>query len=131
MQKRTRQPTYREPSRVEATTDKVDAAPSKYRNKKTEVDGIVFDSKKEAKRYQELKMLERTGDIKDLTLQVRIPLEVEGERVCVYVCDFRYYGRKNGGWYPVYEDVKGKRTPVYLLKKKLVKAILGVDILET
>lgn len=108
-------------------------APSKYRNKKTEVDGIVFDSKKEAARYGELKLLERQGVIRDLTRQVRLPLEVDGERICVYVCDFRYFkknkGLSFGNW--IYEDVKGLRTPVYLLKKKLVRALLKIDILET
>jgi hypothetical protein len=106
---------------------------NKYRNVKTEVDAIRFDSKREAARYQELKLLERAGEIRDLSLQVRLPLEVNGEKVCTYICDFHYFEKNKGlgfgRW--VYEDVKGKRTPVYLLKKKLVKAILGIEILET
>jgi len=69
---------------------------NKYRNKKTEVNGIVFDSKKEATRYCELKTLEQVGVIRDLTCQVRMPLEIDGDRVCVYVCDFRYELRENG-----------------------------------
>lgn len=100
---------------------------NKYRNKKVEIDGIVFDSKKEAKRYGDLKLLERAGQIRDLTLQVRMPLEVNGQKVCTYISDFRYQDRGQ----TVYEDCKGIRTPVYLLKRKLVKAILGVEILET
>lgn len=115
-------------------TQQLESTPSKYKNKKTVVDGITFDSKKEAARYSELKLLERQGAIKDLALQVRIPLEVNHVRVCIYVCDFQYSipARSVLGltrW--VFEDCKGMRTPVYILKKKLVKAILGIEILET
>lgn len=106
---------------------------NKYRNKKTEVNGEMFDSKKEAARWSDLLLLQRAGEIRDLTRQVRLPLEIDGDRVCVYVCDFRYFQKNNGlgfgKW--IYEDVKGTRTPVYLLKKKLVKALLKIDILET
>lgn len=131
MKQSTRNPTVREPSRVEATSDKVESAPSKYKNIKTEIDGIKFDSKKEAKRYQELRLLEQAGAINELKLQQRVPLEVNGTKVCTYICDFAYWVPRAGLTQHIFEDCKGMRTPVYLLKKKLVKAILGVDILET
>ena len=69
---------------------------NKYRNKRTEVNGIVFASKKEATRYCELKTLERCGAIRDLDCQVRLPLEINGERICVYICDFRYFEKNKG-----------------------------------
>ena len=55
---------------------------SKYGNRKTEVDGIVFDSKKEAERYRDLKLLERAGDIRELVLQPSFVLNVNGIKVC-------------------------------------------------
>jgi dsDNA-binding SOS-regulon protein len=63
---------------------------SKYGAVRTEVDGISFASKKEARRYSELKLLERAGEIADLQLQPRFPLTVNGVRVCTYVADFQY-----------------------------------------
>lgn len=99
---------------------------SKYRAIRTEVDGIVFASKREAKRYQELKMLERVGVISALKLQPRFPIAVNGERICVYVADFEYAekGKRK------IEDAKGVKTPVYRLKKKLVEAQYGIEIEE-
>lgn len=103
-------------------------APSKYRNVKTEVDGITFASKAEAKRYSELKLLERAGKIKELHLQPRYPLTVEGEKICTYVGDFLYRDPLTGNY--VLEDVKGVRTAAYNIKRKLVKAIYKIDIVE-
>jgi len=99
---------------------------SKYRNIKTVVDGIKFDSKKEAKRYQELKLLEKAGEITDLELQPRFNLIVNGKKICAYIADFRYTSRDK----TIIEDVKGMRTPIYKLKKKLMKACLDIDIEE-
>src|SRR6185295_14364812 len=72
--------------------------PSKYKNVKTEVDGIKFDSKKEAKRWQELKLLEAAGEITDLKRQVKYPLTATNnrsdgktERECSYMADFVYW----------------------------------------
>ena len=101
--------------------------PNKYRAIKTEVDNIRFDSKREAKRYQELRLLERAGVIKDLKLQVRFPLKVQSELICTYVADFVY--QENGQ--QVVEDSKGHRTREYVIKKKLMRAIHEVEILET
>lgn len=100
---------------------------SKYRAKPTVVDGIRFASKKEASRYLELRLLEKAGEINQLELQPSFDLMVSGVKVGRYICDFEY---KNGDKW-VYEDVKGVKTPVYRLKKKLVKALYGIDILET
>lgn len=102
---------------------------NKYNAKKTYVDGIAFDSRKEAKRYQELKLLERGGVISDLDCQVKFELipKQEGERPCYYVADFVY--TENGK--KVVEDVKGFRTDVYKLKRKLMLERHGIKILET
>jgi len=99
---------------------------SKYGAIRTTVDGITFASKAEAARYKELCLLLRGGEISDLQLQPRFPLVVNGVKCGTYVADFQYV---SGGSTHV-EDVKGVSTPVYALKKKLVKAIHGIDIEE-
>jgi len=102
---------------------------SKYHAVRTEVDGIVFDSKKEAARYQELKLLEFTGEIKQLELQPAFELLVKtGRAVGKYKADFRYLDVHRNKW--VVEDVKGMRTPVYRLKKKIVEEVYGIEIVE-
>lgn len=94
---------------------------SKYNAEKTEIDGIKFDSVKESKRYANLKLLERAGVIENLKLQPRFLLQ-EGftynghkERKIEYVADFQY--ERNGQ--TIVEDVKGMKTEVYKLKRKL------------
>jgi Protein of unknown function (DUF1064). len=102
----------------------------KYGAKRTEVDGIVFASKREATRYQDLKVMEQHGLISGLTLQPKYDLIVQSVKICRYVADFGYI--ENGA--VVIEDVKSKITkglPVYRLKKKLMKALYGIDIRET
>ncbi|MEG0250274.1 MAG: DUF1064 domain-containing protein [Peptostreptococcus sp.] len=95
---------------------------SKYRAKKMELDGILFDSKKEAQRYSELKMLEKGSIIKDLELQPRFLLQdkfvYQGKtiRKIEYIADFKYIDEKGN---TVVEDVKGLKTDVYNIKKKL------------
>ena len=104
---------------------------SKYKAKKVIVDGITFDSKKEARRYQELKLLERAGVIKDLSLQPNFLLQDKfkykgkTERKIEYIADFQYYIIKDKKW--VIEDVKGFKTDVYKLKKKLFLKKYGED----
>lgn len=107
---------------------------SKYNAKKTEIDGILFDSKKEANRYIELKWLQTSGLISNLELQ--IPYELipkqktpsgKAVRNAIYIADFRYRDR-NGK--TVVEDVKGVRTDAYKLKKKLMLFVYGIDIQE-
>lgn len=108
---------------------------SKYHAKKTVVDGIVFDSKKEAKRYGELKLMERAGVICDLQRQVKFELQpafyFDGKtyRAINYIADFVYYKVKTGE--EIVEDCKGFRTDVYKLKAKMFAYKFGVSILET
>jgi hypothetical protein len=102
-------------------------AEHKFHAKRTYVDSIAFDSKKEAARYQELRLAEKAGVIANLELQPRYPLIVNNVALGSYVGDFLY--EENGE--RVVEDVKGMKTPVYRLKKKLLKAIYGIDIRET
>lgn len=106
---------------------------SKYHAKKTVVDGITFDSRKEADRYLVLKRMEEDGNIEDLRRQVRYELipafDVDGKhyRPVYYVADFVY--REDGR--EVVEDVKGVRTDVYKLKSKLFARRYGMSIKET
>ena len=107
---------------------------SKYNAHRTEIDGIVFDSKKEANRYCELKLLERAGEITDLRRQVRYeinqPYEIAGKKIrgIYYVADFAYYDKELGE--PIVEDVKGVRTDVYKIKKKLFESKYNIQIRE-
>ncbi len=92
---------------------------NKYGNKKTVVDGIPFDSKREAVRYSELKLLEKSGAIENLKLQVPfelIPARAD-EKGVKYIADFVYIedGRK------IVEDSKGCKTKEYIVKRKLFK----------
>ena len=95
----------------------------KYGNKKVKVDNIIFDSKKEARRYAELKMLIRCGEIDNLILQPQFELipsfRKNGKtyRKTVYKADFSYYDRQKQK--TIIEDTKGYRTELYRLKKKL------------
>lgn len=106
---------------------------SKYHARKTTVDGITFDSKREADRYLVLKSMEEDGLIEDLRRQVRYELipafDVDGKhyRPVYYVADFVYVedGKE------VVEDVKGMRTDVYRLKAKLFARRYGKVIKET
>lgn len=107
----------------------------KYGAVKTQVDGITFDSKAEAKRYQELKLLERAGVITDLELQPKFVIlpkhkDIEGKTVreMSYFADFSYFDIEKGKY--VIEDVKGVKTAVYKLKKKLVEYKHDVKITE-
>ena len=111
---------------------------SKYRNKKVLVDGVAFDSKKEAKRYRELKLLEDAGIIEKLERQVKFDLlpnqkDPDGkviERKVQYVADFVYM--KNGK--VVVEDVKGYRDGgayrVFVIKRKLMLYRFGLKVIE-
>lgn len=100
---------------------------SKYHNKRTSVDGFSFASQAEAKRYGELKLLQRAGEISGLTLQPRFVCVIGGVKVCTYIADFAYFENNRR----VVVDVKGFATPVYKLKKKLVMALNpGLVILD-
>jgi hypothetical protein len=104
----------------------VELGMNKYRNKRTVVNGITFDSKREAARYSELKLLAHAGHISDLQLQPKYVIEVNGVKICSYLGDFRYW--TNGKM--IVEDAKGMKTPVYRLKKKLMLAVFGIEIQE-
>ena len=105
----------------------------KYGNKKTEVDGITFDSKAEARRYLALKTLQAGGYISGLELQpvyeIAPSVTLYGRKrpAVNYKADFRYIEKGE----TVVEDVKGMRTPVYNLKRHLMKAVHGIEIRET
>ena len=102
---------------------------AKYNNVKTVVDGVTFDSKKEAQRYQTLRILEKAGCITDLKCQVAFELipKQDGERAVKYIADFVY----NEDGQVIVEDVKGKKTQVYIIKRKLMLERHGIKILET
>ena len=100
---------------------------SKYSAQPVYHDGIRFASKKEGKRYLELKLLERAGQITRLELQPRFDLIINGVNCGFYKADFRYF--QNGK--RITEDCKGMRTPLYALKSKIVSALYNVEILET
>lgn len=105
---------------------------SKYSNKKTEVDGHTFDSIKEAKRYGELKLMQKAGLIGFLELQVVYELKVNEQKICNYIADFVYVDAKTGE--KVVEDVKSEPTrkiAKYRQKKKLMKAIYNIEIKES
>ena len=110
---------------------------SKYHNRKTEVNGVLFDSRHEAHRWIELQYMQRAGMIHDLQRQVSfelIPAIREGKKVVqravVYVADFVYLGHNGAGWEKVVEDAKGVRTDVYKIKKKLMRWRHGIEIKE-
>lgn len=100
---------------------------NKYHARKTVLDNVTFDSAREARRYQELCLLERAGAIHNLELQPRFDLVVNGKKCGFYRADFRYVGA-NGLVH--IEDAKGVRTAVYRLKKRIVEALHGITIEE-
>jgi hypothetical protein len=103
----------------------------KYRNIPTEVDGVKFHSKKEAKRWVSLTLLQTAGRIKNLKRQVSFELKVEGLLICRYIADFVYEEDTKGVWQTVVEDSKGYPTQIYRLKRKLMEAVHGIEIRET
>ena len=125
---------------------------AKYGNRKITIDGITFDSRKEARRYSELSLLQRAGTIRNLRRQVKyelIPAQYEEyerysektgkrlkngkravEKACTYAADFVYEQRTGDGWQTVVEDVKGVRTEAYKIKKKLMLHVHGIKIKE-
>jgi hypothetical protein len=107
---------------------------SKYHSTPTEVNGIRFDSKREANRWAELRLLERAGKIEKLKRQVKyllIPSQYRDgkciEREASYIADFVYV--KDG--HLVVEDCKGFRTPEYKLKRKLMLERYDIRLVET
>jgi len=105
--------------------------PLKYKNHKVEKYGRKWDSKAELAHYETLVLLQDAGEIEGLECQKRHRIEVNGVLVCHYVSDFTY--RLTGSQKLVVVDVKSAFTaknPVYRLKKKLMLAVLGIDVQE-
>ena len=110
---------------------------NKFKNKKVELDGYKFDSLAEAKHYQHtLKPKFDAGKISHLEVHPRITCMVNNRKVCDYIADFSYIDQnaitpQGAEGCLVYEDVKGFKTDVYKLKKKLVEACyLGTKVVE-
>lgn len=103
---------------------------SKYGAKRITVDGILFDSKREAERYLELKGEEKRGFIRDVKTQVSFNCIVNGELICRYIADFQYTTPHR----VVVEDVKGYKKGaaygIFRIKKKLMKACNRIDVEE-
>ena len=102
---------------------------NKYRNKPTMVGNVRFDSKREAARWSDLLLLQRAGEIVALTRQHPYVLTVNTHQIGRYIADFVYIDKPSNKL--VVEDVKGVRTREYQIKKKLMRAIHGIEILET
>lgn len=102
---------------------------NKYHNEKT--DG--YDSKREAKRASDLKLMQEAGVIRDLREQVPFELIPKNadERAVTYICDFVYEEFANGDWSKVHEDCKGMRTRDYIIKRKLMRHVHGIRVRET
>lgn len=108
--------------------------PSKYGAVRCVVDGIFFDSKREAKRWSELLLLERGMKISQLERQISYELapavRLDGEKrqkpALRYVADFRYFDAEKGHF--VIEDAKGRDTPVSRIKRHLMKSVHGIDV---
>lgn len=101
--------------------------PPKYGAKRVSVDGYKFDSVGESERYAELVLLQKSGEIRDLQVHPTFPIEVNGQRICIYESDFSYVDK--AGKLHV-EDFKGKATALYSIKKKLLKACHAIEIEE-
>lgn len=102
----------------------------KYHNQRCYVDGEKFDSQKEAERYFSLKLLEKAGQIRNLRRQVKYEIAINGVKICSYIADCVYDDLRTG--LTIVEDVKSLPTMTkdYRLKKKLMKAVHGIDISE-
>lgn len=107
---------------------------SKYNARKIIIDGLQFDSRKEANRYAELSLLEKAGKISGLKTQVKFELipKQDGERACNYIADFVYTDAETGK--KIVEDVKGYRKgqayAVFTIKRKLMLWVHGIKVKE-
>ena len=105
---------------------------TRFPAKRTAVDGITFDSKREAKRYGELKLAERAGEILKLRLQPQFYAYINDQPYCRFTADFGYHVAATGA--EIIEDVKSSGTrkdPAYRLRKKAVELFHGIQIVET
>ena len=117
------------------------AKESKYHSEKVTIDGETFDSRREARRWMDLRLLEQAGEIRDLRRQVKyilIPTQREEgdgkklgkllEKEASYIADFVYQDARTGE--TIVEDSKGFRTDAYILKRKLMLWVHGIKITE-
>ena len=101
---------------------------SKYGNIPQRVDGIFLHSKKEARHYKTLKAMQQAGIIRDLETQPKFKLDINGTHICNYFADFKYFDNELDR--EVIVGVKGVRTQVYKLKKRLMLAIHDIEVEE-
>ena len=101
---------------------------NKYGAVKTKADGVMFDSKKEAARYNQLKLLLDADKISNLSRQPVFPIIINGVKCGKYIADFSYL--TEDGILKI-EDTKGMRTAVYKLKKRIIEAMYSIEIVET
>ncbi len=101
---------------------------NKFNAVKTVVEGITFDSAKEARRYGELRLLEKNGEIRNLEIKPVYPFIVNGKTCFKMVPDFAYFDGKRR----IVEDVKSPptKTRAYRIKKKCIEAYYGFEIVE-
>lgn len=107
---------------------------NKYGNRKCEYDGLKFDSVKERDRYMQLLALQKAGQIAGLTAQVKFELipkkrrsDGSMERACSYIADFVY---STASGLIIVEDAKGKKTPDYVIKRKLMLMVHNISVAE-
>lgn len=107
---------------------------TKYHSRKVTLDGIEFDSHREARRYRDLSLLQRAGEISDLRTQVKytlVPAQKKPsggtERAVTYTADFVY--RDKAGR-EIVEDAKGVRTQQYIIRRKLMLFVHGIEVRE-
>jgi hypothetical protein len=103
-------------------------AMNKYNAKQVYEDGHCFDSMSEHRRYRELRLLLAAGRIRDMQVHPVWTISINGELITRYEGDFYYFDLDTQRW--ICEDVKGVRLPLYMLKKKLMKAVHGIEIVE-
>ena len=120
---------------VVAARFKADVArATKHGNEPVMVEGIWFQSKWEAHRWTELRLEEKAGFIRKLERQRPFAIVIDNIHVCNYVADFVYERPERfasgESWQRIVEDAKGMRTEMYRLKKKLMRACLGIVIHE-
>ena len=100
----------------------------KYNNVKCTYNGFKFDSIGERNRYKTLELLQLAGEISELKTQVKFPIVINNVKICSYIADYTY-NDKQGNY--IVEDFKGVQTSIFKLKKKLMLAIHGIEVLLT
>ena len=93
---------------------------------RTVIDGVMFDSKREAARYNDLKLLMRSGKIRDLETHPAFDISINGKHICIVKLDFKYWSNETNAL--VYEDSKGFDTPMSRIKRKLVEAHHNIKV---